>query len=160
MFAHPPSMEKEVLFGSKSLQIAPPTMLRCRVGSSALLPKPPVVHLENAPRLTNIREALTLAIVAFASTNIDDAFVLVAFFSDSRLKSADVVVGQCVGIAALVAITLVLAQVALTIPEQYVGSLGVLPIWMGLKELWSQWRDRGSKVVWKKREAPGARFCR
>jgi Tn3 transposase DDE domain len=37
---------------------------------------------------------ISLAIVAFASTNLDDIFVLVTFFSDTSFSARDVVVGH------------------------------------------------------------------
>jgi cadmium resistance protein CadD (predicted permease) len=42
-----------------------------------------------------------LAIVLFASTNVDDLFVLLGFFSDPKLRARDIVVGQYAGIATL-----------------------------------------------------------
>jgi len=42
-----------------------------------------------------------LAIVVFASTNIDDAFVLVGFLADKDFRVRDVVIGQYAGVGAL-----------------------------------------------------------
>ena len=42
-------------------------------------------------------ELLTVGIVVFASTNVDDIFLLSAFFADSHLKPRNVVAGQFVG---------------------------------------------------------------
>ena len=47
---------------------------------------------------------LGIAIVVFATTNIDDVFLLSAFFADPRLRSRAVVIGQFAGIGALVAL--------------------------------------------------------
>ena len=38
--------------------------------------------------------------IAFASTNIDDAFVLVAFLANRRLRAREVVIGQYFGMSA------------------------------------------------------------
>ena len=46
-------------------------------------------------------ETLLLAVTAFASTNIEDAFVLLAFFGEPQFKGRDVIVGQYTGMAAL-----------------------------------------------------------
>jgi cadmium resistance protein CadD (predicted permease) len=42
-----------------------------------------------------------LAIVAFASTNIDDVFVLVTFLADKHFGVRDVVIGQYAGVGTL-----------------------------------------------------------
>lgn len=75
------------------------------------------------------------AAVLFVVTNIDDLFVLVGFFSDRRLQRFDIVVGQVLGIAALVAISLVAARLSLLLPMPLVGLLGFIPIALGLLQL-------------------------
>lgn len=82
-------------------------------------------------------EIIVLAIVAFVATHIDEALVLVAFFTDPRLDRADIVVGQFVGMSIVVAIALALALLSLAIPDRYVDYLGLLPILIGVKHLWS-----------------------
>ena len=81
-------------------------------------------------------EIIVLAVVAFIATNIDDALLLVAFFTDPRLDRTDVFVGQFVGMAAIVAIAAALAVLSLAIPDRYVDYLGLLPILVGIKGLW------------------------
>ena len=87
-------------------------------------------------------ETAFLALMVFASTNIDDAFVLLVFFADARLRPRDVVAGQYLGIAVLTAAALVFALLAVAIPDRYVGLMGVFPILIGLLRLWQAWRDR------------------
>jgi cadmium resistance protein CadD (predicted permease) len=79
--------------------------------------------------------------VAFASTNIDDLFVLLGFFANPKLKARHVVAGQYLGIAALVAAALVGALLTLAVPDRYIGYLGVLPILIGVWHLWSAWHS-------------------
>jgi cadmium resistance protein CadD (predicted permease) len=43
---------------------------------------------------------LGIAVVLFVSTNIDDVFVLLGFFSDPKVKFRHVVLGQYLGIGA------------------------------------------------------------
>jgi cadmium resistance protein CadD (predicted permease) len=78
-----------------------------------------------------------IAIVAFVSTNIDDIFVLVGFFSTSSYSRRDVVVGQFLGIGFLILVSVVLALLSVAFAPEYVGLLGFLPIAIGLKRLWS-----------------------
>ncbi len=42
-----------------------------------------------------------MAIVLFASTNVDDVFVIVGFLAEKRILTRDIVLGQYVGITAL-----------------------------------------------------------
>lgn len=83
----------------------------------------------------NLLADLMLAIVAFASTNVDDLFVLMAFFSDRGTRTSQVVVGQFAGIAALTAISGMAALVSLVIPAPYLGLLGFAPIAIGVRRL-------------------------
>jgi cadmium resistance protein CadD (predicted permease) len=78
----------------------------------------------------------------FASTNIDDVFLLVAFFADARLRVRDVVIGQFAGIAALTAVSLALSLAAVAVAGQWVGLLGVLPLALGLYWAWRALRGR------------------
>lgn len=92
-------------------------------------------------------QTILLAIAAFASTNIDDAFVLLAFFGDPRLAARDVVVGQYAGMAALTIAAMVFALLAYAIPDRYIGWTGVLPILIGAMRLWTAWRAKNDPAV-------------
>jgi cadmium resistance protein CadD (predicted permease) len=81
-----------------------------------------------------------LAIVIFASTNIDDVFVLLGFFADPQFSVRDVVAGQYIGLAALFMASLVAALISLAIPPAYIGILGWAPIAIGTKRLFDLWR--------------------
>jgi cadmium resistance protein CadD (predicted permease) len=80
------------------------------------------------------------SIVAFASTNVDDIFVLLAFLGDPTLKRKHVVAGQYLGIGALVIASAALAAAAVQLPEDATRWLGVLPVLVGLRKLWALWR--------------------
>lgn len=84
---------------------------------------------------------LGIAITAFAVTNVDDIFILMAFFANPRFKAREIVVGQFVGIGALTVISLVLALAAMAFPPQYVRLLGLLPLCLGLKAVWKLRKD-------------------
>ncbi len=78
-------------------------------------------------------EILLTGIVAFASTNIDDIFILALFFGNSRFKDAEVVLGQYAGIMALIAISLTGSLLGLVIAPPYIGLLGLFPVYLGVK---------------------------
>jgi cadmium resistance protein CadD (predicted permease) len=88
-----------------------------------------------------------LAAVAYAATNIDGAFVLLAFFARPNVKHAHVVVGTYVGMAILVVAAMMLAAVFAVLVPNDLGLLGVLPALIGLRQLWNAWRKRGSGIV-------------
>jgi len=81
-----------------------------------------------------------IGIVVFACTNIDDLFVLLAFFADPSFRAREIVAGQYAGIAALIALSLMGAFCALAIPATFIGLLGLLPLGIGLRKLWGLWR--------------------
>src|SRR6202046_918760 len=81
---------------------------------------------------------LSLAFVAaglFATTNVDDLFHLVGFFSDKNLVARQVVLGQILGVAVLIAISLSAALAALAFSPSYVGLLGFAPIILGAAKI-------------------------
>jgi cadmium resistance protein CadD (predicted permease) len=86
-----------------------------------------------------------LAIVVFASTNIDDAFVLVGFLADKSFRVRDVVIGQYAGVSALCAVSAIAALISLVIPPAYIGLLGLIPIAIGAKKLSNLWREKENK---------------
>ena len=83
-----------------------------------------------------------LAIALFASTNIDDIFVLVSFFADQRLESRYIVLGQYIGIATLFAVSLLASLLSLVISRPHLGLLGFIPIIIGLHRLRDLWKVR------------------
>ncbi|SHI64571.1 cadmium resistance transporter [Clostridium intestinale] len=76
------------------------------------------------------------ALVSFFSTNIDDIFILMLFFSqvNKDIKVKHIVIGQYLGIGALTAISIAGALGISIIPQEYVGLLGIVPIYLGIKE--------------------------
>src|SRR5258708_30523029 len=83
-----------------------------------------------------------MAIVLFASTNIDDVFVLVGFFADKRFRTRDTVLGQYVGITALFSASVAASLLSLMIPRAYIGLLGMIPILIGGKKLFDLYPQR------------------
>lgn len=91
--------------------------------------------------------ALILGVTVFVATNVDEIFVLLALLADSRFRARDVVLGQYLGTGALVLVSVVAALLALVIPVQYIGLLGLAPIALGIRELLESWRgDEGDDV--------------
>jgi cadmium resistance protein CadD (predicted permease) len=84
----------------------------------------------------HILELIGQAIALFISTDLDDVFVLLGFFADPTFRIRQIVAGQFLGIAILYAVSVFGSWVSLIIPPAIVGLLGLVPITMGLKNLW------------------------
>jgi len=97
-----------------------------------------------------------MAIVAFASTNVDDAFVLVAFITNRDFRVGDVVLGQYGGMAALYSLSVVAALISVTIPPQSLGLLGFIPIAIGIKKAYRLWRSPSETEVIRRTTSAGA----
>jgi cadmium resistance protein CadD (predicted permease) len=76
-----------------------------------------------------------LAVLLFVSANVDDIFVLVAFFSDRAFRAREVVAGQFSGMVALIASSVLLSTVARLVPPRCVGLLGAIPVVLGVVRL-------------------------
>lgn len=78
---------------------------------------------------------ISLALSAFAATDIDDLLLLAAFFSKAALSARAVFIGQFAGIAVLVLVSVAAALLALTVPPGWSALLGLIPLGMGLRAL-------------------------
>lgn len=79
-----------------------------------------------------------LATVAYAATNIDNLFVLLAFLAQAGAGRRRVIAGQYAGSLTLVAGSLLLAALLMRLPAGYAGLLGLLPIGVGLSKAWER----------------------
>ena len=75
---------------------------------------------------------IALAVGLFVTTDLDDLFVLVAFFSDARFRPRQIAAGQLAGLAALYAASVVFSLLSLVVAPAWIGFLGLLPIAIGL----------------------------
>jgi cadmium resistance protein CadD (predicted permease) len=81
-------------------------------------------------------QAIGTACATFAITNVDDIFVLVAFFAESTtsrsLTPVKITIGQYVGFTVIVAVSMIGFGASLLIPAEPIGFLGLLPILLGI----------------------------
>ena len=84
-------------------------------------------------------ETVLLAVTAFASTNVDDAVLLIGLFSDARFRMRDIVAGQALGMAAIIVASMVAASVVLDLPPRLIAIIGVAPMLIGAKQLRDAW---------------------
>jgi len=93
--------------------------------------------------------------LAFLLTDIDDLFVLVAFFADRAIRPRDVVIGQFAGIAALLAASALAMLLRLVVPVNVVGLLGFAPLALGIREAVEAVRERRGRADRDRGGAPG-----
>ena len=82
-----------------------------------------------------ILETISLGIGAFVATNIDDLFILIVFFAKCNFPPFQIVLGQFVGMGLLLGASLFASLIALVIPSNLLGLIGLFPITIGVKEL-------------------------
>ena len=89
-----------------------------------------------------------IAIAAFASTNVDDLFLLGSLFVDAEFRTISIVVGQFLGMSLLVAVSILATVFTVTIPGEWIGFLGVAPLLLGIDRLWKLFSRRpGSSLT-------------
>ena len=76
-----------------------------------------------------------IAVVAFASTNIDDLLLLSSLFIDSELQTVSVVIGQFAGMSLLVLISILAVDLMISIPPAAIRLLGFIPLCLGIFRL-------------------------
>ena len=91
-----------------------------------------------------IFKTIGLGIVLFATTNVDDVFVLLSLYAGRHFQPRQILVGQYLGFATLVLVSIVASLLSLVFEPEHVGWLGLLPMAIGLKQLLALWRDAGS----------------
>jgi cadmium resistance protein CadD (predicted permease) len=105
-----------------------------------------------------IQNIVTSAL-AFASTNIDDLFILVLFFGSKRFKTSHVFLGQYLGISTLVLISTALSFVSLVVSQHVIGLLGLFPMYLGIKQALSMWGNSGRQKKQHNEQLPGGMFA-
>lgn len=87
-------------------------------------------------------ELIITSIIAFSSTNIDDIFILMLFFAKKEYKTRHVVIGQYLGIVALIAISVIGSFIGLLIDQKYIGLLGLLPVYFGIRGMFKLFKRK------------------
>lgn len=82
-----------------------------------------------------------VAVSAFVATNLDDIFVLIAYFTHNDFNNVSVILGQYMGVTLLILISSLAYLFKFIIPPMYIALFGILPIIIGLKGLWSLKQD-------------------
>jgi cadmium resistance protein CadD (predicted permease) len=80
----------------------------------------------------------------FAVTNVDDIVLLALFFSQGS-PPVRVVVGQYLGFAGILLVSILGALGAGLLPDNVIPYLGLLPLALGVKAAWEAWRERSTE---------------
>jgi cadmium resistance protein CadD (predicted permease) len=86
------------------------------------------------------------AVAVFAGTNIDDLVVLTALLGSRQIGRREIIVGQYLGIAALVAISIVASVGLVIVPDRWVGLFGIIPLGLGIRGL-MRGKEAGAVLV-------------
>ncbi len=85
--------------------------------------------------MNSLLSTISIGVLAFIATNVDDLFLITLFFSNPRYRVLPIIIGEFVGILALSAISLVGYLATFAIPLPWIGLFGFFPIFIGLKKL-------------------------
>ncbi|MET3294897.1 Cadmium resistance protein CadD, predicted permease [Bacillus wiedmannii] len=101
--------------------------------------------------------------MAFATTNIDDIFILLVLFSQVRtgvikkegravrekakVKGLYIVIGQYLGFSVIISLSIIGSLSSFFIPVSWIGLLGFVPIYMGAKGLLSLRSYKSNEVI-------------
>lgn len=87
----------------------------------------------------NFGQTLGTACSSFAATNIDDMFVLVTFFAETASSKTvtplRIVLGQYLGFTVIMLVSMIGYAVAVALPSEPIGFLGLLPMLLGIWKL-------------------------
>ncbi|MZR32178.1 cadmium resistance transporter [Sneathiella litorea] len=86
--------------------------------------------------MDDILLAITVSFMAFLSTSLDNLFLLVTLSLHSKYGAAKVRLGYLLAIVVMIGVCLIFAQGVQQLPSQYIPYIGLVPLGLGLHELW------------------------
>ena len=78
---------------------------------------------------------LALGIALFVATNVDDLFLLLAWFAEQRQSTRQIAAGQFVGQGLILGLSILGALAVLTVAAPWVRLAGLLPLAFGVRRL-------------------------
>ncbi|HZY81156.1 MAG TPA: cadmium resistance transporter [Cyclobacteriaceae bacterium] len=81
------------------------------------------------------------SLLAFISTNVDDIFILMLFYGSRKFRPSTIILGQYLGIATLIVISLIGSYVGNFLDQRFIGLLGLFPIYLGIKKFFDKEED-------------------
>lgn len=85
--------------------------------------------------MISLVSTIVTGFTSFVITNIDGIFILTALFSESTStkRKGYIVAGQYLGMLIIMALSFVGSLGSLLVPKAWIGFLGVIPVYMGVK---------------------------
>ncbi|MEJ1238330.1 cadmium resistance transporter [Chryseolinea sp. T2] len=77
-------------------------------------------------------QTIVASILAFAATNIDDIFILMLLYGNRRIASANILLGQLLGLGTLVFVSYIGSFIGSIIDQRFIGLLGLFPIYLAV----------------------------
>ena len=91
--------------------------------------------------------AIALIAGTFAATNVDNLALLVAWLVEGRGNLRRVRMGYGLGMLVVLVVCMLFGLGSASIPDQWIGYLGILPISLGLRGLYLLVRDRNAATL-------------
>lgn len=93
--------------------------------------------------MNSLITAVIQSIIAFVATNIDDIIILLLLFSqiDSNFRPRHIFIGQYLGFAIIIILSLPGFFGGLVIQREFIGLFGLLPIGISIKQLLEREND-------------------
>jgi cadmium resistance transport/sequestration family protein len=88
-------------------------------------------------------QLLLTSLIAFVSTNIDDLFILTLFYGNRQFRHGEILTGQLLGIGTLIVVSLIGSLIGVFVPQAYIGLLGFIPMFLGVRGIWRLYRGDG-----------------
>jgi cadmium resistance protein CadD (predicted permease) len=108
--------------------------------------------------MTHLVALLATGSLVYASTNVDDLLLLVAFLAHPDFSGAQVVLGQFVGRSVLLLVALLASGAATVLSPPRIGLLGLVPLGLGIWRLWRLHNHPLPEEAWAT-SAPAARLA-
>lgn len=90
--------------------------------------------------MSSIAAVLSASVTTFAATNVDDILLLTLYFA-RRTPVRNIIAGQYLGFLAIILISCVGLLITLAIPHTWIRVLGLIPLFLGLKQLAARFRQ-------------------
>jgi cadmium resistance protein CadD (predicted permease) len=97
--------------------------------------------------MDDILLAVTVSFMAYASTSIDNLFLLVTLSLHPKYGVAKVRQGYLLAVLVMIGICLLFAQGIQQLPAEFIPYIGLVPLGLGMLELWQLIRRSKSKDI-------------
>lgn len=74
------------------------------------------------------------SVFAFASTNLDDLFILMMLYGSKKYTASEIMLGQYAGLGALLLFSFLISLLGYIIDPRFIGLLGFFPIYLAVRQ--------------------------